>query len=325
MIGAGAWGTTIASMVAANTSTVLWSRRPELAEQINTTRVNGDYLPEVTLSNQFVATSSLREAVMGADVIAMAVPSHGFRDVARAIAQYLRPDAVILSLSKGLEGYSGLRMTEVAAQELPGRCVGVLTGPNLAFEVLAGQPTGSVIAFADIEDAEAIQPLFTSPNLRIYTNTDVIGCEVAGVVKNVIAIAAGMAEGMGFGENSKATLITRGLAEMTRLGLAIGGDPMTFSGLAGIGDLVATCSSKQSRNKAVGLELGRGRAIADVIASKRTVAEGIRSSASVLDLAHRYGVEMPITEQVVAVCHEGRSVEIALTHLMSRSNRSELG
>ena len=201
----------------------------------------------------------------------------------------------------------------------------MLTGPNLAKEILAGQPAASVVAIADDIIASALQRIFATMRLRVYTNPDVVGSEVAGVVKNVIAIASGMAEGMGFGDNTRATIITRGLAEMGRLGIALGGNPLTFSGLAGMGDLIATCSSRQSRNNTVGFELGRGRPISEIVGEMRMVAEGVKSSSSVLALAHRHEVEMPITEQVVAVCHDGRSARDALAALMQRDRKSEFG
>ena len=325
VIGAGSWGTTVAALAAVNTPTILWSRRQELADQINGEHVNGDYLAGFALPDELRATSSLEEAVTHADVLVMAVPSHGYRDVAAAAAPYVRPWIPIVTLAKGLERSSRKRMSEVTADEMPGHPVAVLTGPNLAKEILGGQPAASVVAIDDDVIAAELQRIFSRPSLRIYTNPDVVGCEVCGVVKNVIAIASGMAEGMGFGDNTRATLITRGLAEMTRLGLAMGGDAMTFSGLAGIGDLIATCSSRQSRNNTVGLQLGQGRTIEDVLASTNMVAEGVKSSPSVLDLAHRYGVEMPITEQVVGVCHHGRTAADALGALMQRSRKSERG
>ena len=214
-------------------------------------------------------------------------------------------------------------MSEVSEDEMPGHPVAVLTGPNLAKEILAGQPAASVVAIDDVTIANELQRIFSRPSLRVYTNRDVVGCEVAGVVKNVIAIASGMAEGMGFGENTRATLITRGLAEMTRLGMAMGGDVFTFAGLAGMGDLIATCSSRQSRNNMVGIQLGEGKPIAEILADMTMVAEGVKSCPSVLDLGRRYGIEMPITEQVVAVCHEGRSAGDALSMLMQRTITTE--
>ncbi len=324
VIGAGSWGTTVAALAAVNTPTILWSRRPELAAQINDAHVNGDYLPSFVLPEQLRATSSLEEAVSHADVLVMAVPSHGYRDVASKAAQYLRPWVPIVTLTKGLERSSRKRMSEVTSDEMPGHPVAVLTGPNLAKEILGGQPAASVVAIDDEVIAAELQRIFSRPSLRIYTNPDVVGCEVGGVVKNVIAIASGMAEGMGFGDNTRATLITRGLAEMTRLGLAMGGHAITFSGLAGIGDLIATCSSSQSRNNTVGKQLGQGKSIDEALASTNMVAEGVKSCPSVLDLARRHGVEMPITEQVVGVCHHGRTAADALGALMQRSRKSEL-
>jgi glycerol-3-phosphate dehydrogenase (NAD(P)+) len=323
VVGAGSWGTTMAAMAAVNVPTVLWARRPELAEQINTDHTNGDYLPDFPLPPELRATSSLEECVGRADVLVMAVPSHGYRDVAADAGKYLRPWVPVVSLTKGLERSSRKRMSEVTRDEMPGHPVAVLTGPNLAKEILSGQPAASVVAIDDKDIATELQRIFGRPSLLVYTNTDVVGCEVGGVVKNVIAIAAGMAEGMGFGDNTRATLITRGLAEMTRLGIAMGAQAATFAGLAGMGDLIATCSSKQSRNNMVGFELGKGRTIGEVLASMTMVAEGVKSSPSVLDLARRYDVEMPITEQVVAVCHQGRSAREALAALMQRGRKSE--
>ena len=324
VIGAGSWGTTVAALAAENTPTVLWARRAALAEEIDRDHRNSDYLPDHVLPERLRATADLAEAVRDADVLVMAVPSHGYREVAAEAARHLRPWVPVVSLTKGLERSSRKRMSEVTRDEMPGHPVAVLTGPNLAKEILSGQPAASVVAIDNGDIASELQRIFSRPALRIYTNIDVVGCEVGGVVKNVIAIAAGMAEGMGFGDNTRATLITRGLAEMTRLGLALGGQAATFAGLAGMGDLIATCSSKQSRNNMVGFHLGAGRSIDDVLAEMSMVAEGVKSSPSVLDLARRHGVEMPITEQVVAVCHQGRSAKDALGALMQRSRKSEL-
>jgi len=323
VIGAGSWGTTVAALAAVNTPTVLWARRESLARQIDDAHVNGDYLAQFVLPEQLHATSSMEEAVSTADVLVMAVPSHGYREIAAEASRHLRPWVPIVSLAKGIERSSRKRMSEVTSDEMPGHPVAVLTGPNLAKEILGGQPAASVVAIADAVIAAELQRIFSRPSLRIYTNPDVVGCEVGGVVKNVIAIASGMAEGMGFGDNTRATLITRGLAEMTRLGVAMGGSAATFAGLAGMGDLIATCSSKQSRNNLVGLQLGQGTPIAEILSTTNMVAEGVKSSPSVLDLARRHGVEMPITEQVVAVCHEGRGAADALSALMQRSRKSE--
>lgn len=324
VIGAGSWGTTIAALAAANTSTVLWARRSSLAEEMQETRRNPDYLSTFSLPDSLSITSDLGRSVAGADVVVMGVPSHGFREVASAVAQHIRPWVPVVSLSKGLERSSLKRMSEVISDEIPGHPVAVLTGPNLAKEIMEGQPAAAVVAIGDSVIATELQRIFTRPTLRVYTNPDVVGCEVSGVVKNVIAIASGMAAGMGFGDNTRATLITRGLAEMTRLGLAMGSDGFTFAGLAGMGDLIATCSSTQSRNNTVGRRLGEGESIADITASMTQVAEGVKSSPAVLDLARRYSVEMPITEQVVAVCHQGRSAAEAVALLMQRRRKSEV-
>jgi glycerol-3-phosphate dehydrogenase (NAD(P)+) len=231
----------------------------------------------------------------------------------------------VVSLAKGIERSSLKRMSEVVSDEMPGHPVAVLTGPNLAKEIMAGQPAAAVVAIDDKVIADELQRIFSRPTLRVYTNPDIVGCEVAGVVKNVIAIASGMAAGMGFGDNTKATLITRGLAEMTRLGMAMGGEGLTFAGLAGMGDLIATCSSTQSRNNTVGVRLGQGESIEAILSSMTMVAEGVKSSPSVLDLARRHNVEMPIAEQVVAVCHQGRRADEAVAALMQRRRRSEIG
>ncbi|MGA9279179.1 NAD(P)H-dependent glycerol-3-phosphate dehydrogenase [Ilumatobacter sp.] len=325
VVGAGSWGTTVAALTSANATTRLWARRPELADEVNEQRTNTRYLPDFTLPEQLSATSDLADIVRTSDVIVMAVPSHGYREVAREVAEHLRPWVPIVTLSKGLERDTQQRMSEVTIEEMPGHPVAVMTGPNLAKEIMAGQPAASVVAIDDPRIAGALQRLFSTPTLRVYTNPDVVGCEVAGVVKNVIAIASGMGLGMGFGDNTRATLITRGLAEMTRLGLALGGELGTFAGLAGMGDLIATCASTQSRNNTVGRRLGEGESIDAIVESMNMVAEGVKSCPSVIDLASAAGVEMPISEQVVAVCHDGRSAKQALVALMDRDAGSELG
>jgi glycerol-3-phosphate dehydrogenase (NAD(P)+) len=323
VVGAGSWGTTVASLAATNTPTTLWARREDVAAAINADHKNPDYLG-ASLSPELRATSSLEEAVSNADIVVMAVPSQGFRQVLAEAAGFIRPWVPIVSLSKGLEAGSMLRMSQVANEVMPGHPVAVLTGPNLASEISVGQPAASVVAIDDAVIATALQELFSSPTFRVYTNPDVVGCEIAGVVKNVIAIASGIAMGMGFGDNTRATLITRGLTEMTRLAEALGGNAESLSGLAGMGDLIATCSSTSSRNTTVGMRLGRGEALDDILSSTTMVAEGVKSSASVLQLAQQFGVEMPITEQVVAVCHHGIPASEALLNLMTRRQRPEI-
>ena len=323
VVGAGSWGTTVANAVAKNQPTTLWARRSELAEQISARHENADYLRGVSLVESLRCSAVLGEVVTGASIVMMAVPSNGFRDVAAEVARCVASDVPIVSLAKGLERDSLLRMTEIVHQLMPQNPVAVLTGPNLAHEILAGQPAATVVACSDEQIAKQIQKIVSLPPLRVYTNEDVVGCEIAGVVKNVIAIAAGIAEGMGFGDNSKATLITRGLVEMSRLGVALGANQNTFMGLAGLGDVVATCASAKSRNTAVGVRLGRGESIAAITGSMSMVAEGVRSSLSVLQLAQRCKVEMPITEQVAAVCEGKTNAKDALVQLMARATKSE--
>lgn len=323
VVGGGSWGTTIAALATENTDTVLWTRRGELAREVNDLHTNSTYLADFRLPDSLRATSDLEVAVSGADVIAMAVPARGMREVTSQVARYARAGIPIMSLAKGLERGSLLRMSEVIGQVAPDHPVAVLSGPNLAHEILAGQPTASVVASVDSEVARLLQELFTRPTFRLYTNLDVIGCEIGGVVKNVVAIAAGIVQGFGFGNNTRATLVTRGLAEMSRLGVALGANALTFAGLAGMGDVVATCSSSQSRNTSVGIRLGQGESITQIMSSMTMVAEGVNSASSVLELARRHDVEMPITQQVSAVCEGEVSAADALRALMGRSSKPE--
>jgi glycerol-3-phosphate dehydrogenase (NAD(P)+) len=280
-------------------------------------------LPDASLPESLRADSDLARALAGADVVAMAVPSLGFRSVIDEVSKHIGDRVPIVSLSKGLEQSTFKRMSEVIADVMPSNPVAVLSGPNLAKEILAGQPAASVIACTDVAIARELVAVFSRPTFRLYTNPDVIGCEIGGVVKNVVAIAAGISQGFGFGENSKATLVTRGLAEMSRLGVALGAQSATFSGLAGMGDVMATCASMHSRNTQVGVRLGRGENIDEIVASMNMIAEGVKSSASVIELAHRHSVEMPIAEQVAAVCAGKVSAAEALRALMSRQSKSE--
>jgi glycerol-3-phosphate dehydrogenase (NAD(P)+) len=324
VIGAGSWGTAVAALAAHNAPTVLWARRPDLADAIASTHVNRDYLPDYELPKNLGATASLEEALDGAEVVVMGVPSHGFRGILDEARPYLGAGVPILSLTKGVEQDTLKRMTEVIADVVPGNPRGVLTGPNLAKEVMAGWPAASVVAVDDEAAAPELQRLFSTEAFRVYTNRDVVGCEVGGALKNVIAIAAGIADGMGFGDNTRAALLTRGLAELTRLGVALGGEPLTFAGLAGMGDLVATCISRQSRNRYVGEELGKGRSIDEIVAEMKMVAEGVKSSKAVVELAARVEVEMPIADQVVDVLYHGKQASEIVPALMQREAKPEL-
>lgn len=326
VLGTGSWGTAFAKVLAdAGTDVVLWARRPELAAAVRDTHENPDYLPGVGLPANLTATSDAVEAVSGAEFVVLAVPSQSLRDNLAAVAGALEPDAVLVSLMKGVELGTTLRMSEVVVEvaDVPAERVAVVSGPNLAKEIAVGQPAATVVACSDPHACARLQLTSTTPYFRPYTNRDVVGCELGGAVKNVIALAVGMAEGMGFGDNTKASLITRGLAETSRLGAALGADPLTFMGLAGLGDLVATCTSPLSRNRTFGEKLGRGQTLAELVAQKQQTAEGVKSCRSILDLARKHDVDMPITENVVRVVHQGMAPRDMVRTLMSRSTKAE--
>jgi glycerol-3-phosphate dehydrogenase (NAD(P)+) len=327
VVGAGSWGTAVAAITASNVPTVLWARNADLAARIDSRHENPDYLPGIALPTTLRATASIERACEGAGVVVLAVPSHGLRAVLEAARPFIGEATPVVSLSKGVEQGTLLRMTEVVADVLPEHRrdrTGVLTGPNLAREVAEGQPTASVVAVADTGTADELQRLFMTATFRMYTNPDVVGCEIAGALKNVVALGAGIAHGLGYGDNTKAALITRGLAELARLGAALGGDPRTFSGLAGMGDLVATCTSEKSRNRTVGVGLAQGRSLDEIVTEMKMVAEGVKSTAAVLQLARRVGVEMPIAEQVGAVLYDGRTPAEIVPALMLREAKPEL-
>ncbi|MCW2542966.1 MAG: glycerol-3-phosphate dehydrogenase [Frankiales bacterium] len=326
VLGTGSWGTAFGKVLAdAGTDVVLWARRQELADAVNASHENPDYLPGIALPANLRATADAREAVEGADFVVLAVPSQSLRANLADVTGSLGAGSLLVSLMKGVELDTTKRMSEVICEvaDVPLDRVAVVTGPNLAKEIAGGQPAATVVACIDAAAAERLQDACQTPYFRPYTNTDVIGCELGGAVKNVIALAVGMADGMGFGDNTKASLITRGLAETARLGTALGADPMTFSGLAGLGDLVATCMSPLSRNRTFGEKLGRGQTLEEILSQKQQTAEGVKSCRSILALAQKHDVDMPITEHVVALCHEGmRPVEMVKS-LMRRDTRSE--
>lgn len=324
VIGSGSWGTTVAALAAHNAPTVLWSRRATLAEQIDKDHENGDYLAGYRLPTQLRATADLEEAVRHADLLVVGVPSQGFRGALESVKPYLRPWVPVISLSKGLELGTRLRMTQLIEEVLPGHPVGALTGPNLAKEILAGHAAASVVAMDDHNIAKAVQEIFQAELFRVYTNEDIIGCEMGGVLKNVIAIASGMADGLGAGDNTRSAVITRGLSEVTRMGVALGGEPLTFSGLAGMGDLVATCISTQSRNRHVGERLGKGETIDEIIQAMNMVAEGVKTSKVVMELAADLDLDMPIASEVYACCHEGRTAAEAYSGLLRRDTGREM-
>lgn len=326
VVGAGSWGTAFATVLARNHQpTVLWARRPELAREINARHANQSYLPDCPLPTTLRATADLEEAVGRAAVVVVAVPSHALRDKMKEMGPLISSDASVVSLTKGVEQETLLRMTEVIAEAgsiEPDRA-GTVSGPNLAKEVARELPGASVIACRDGARAERLQRLFHARTFRVYTNTDVCGVEIGGAAKNVVAIAAGIADGLGYGDNSKAALITRGLVEITRLAVTLGANPLTMAGLAGVGDLVATCMSRQSRNRHVGEELGKGRSLEEIIASMNMVAEGVKSARSISALADRHGVDMPIASRVRRIVDDGADPVAMVDELLTRDPEPE--
>jgi glycerol-3-phosphate dehydrogenase (NAD(P)+) len=323
LLGGGSWGTTVGALTTRNAETKIWARNEETVDEINRDHTNKKYLPNAKLPPSLLATYTIKEAVSDADVIVMGIPSQNFRTVLEQAKPHIRPWVPIVSLSKGLENKTRKRMTEIIESVMPGHPAGVLTGPNLAREIMDGQAAASVIAMVDTSIAKELQKVFRTGLFRVYTNSDVIGCELGGALKNVIAIAVGMGDGAGAGDNTRSAVITRGLAELSRLGKAMGGRSKTFSGLAGMGDLVATCISPLSRNRYVGIQLGKGRALQDIIAEMSMVAEGVKTSGVVMELAEQYGIEMPISREVYRVVSEGSNVKEAFKGLLRHPLGSE--
>ncbi len=317
VLGAGSWGTTVATIACRRNPTVLWARSDELAREVNEKHRNSRYLEGFELPERLQGTSDLEEAVADADVLVVGIPSHGFREVVEKAAAHIRPWVPVVSLTKGFERGSLLRMTEVIKDVLPGRPAAALTGPNIAKEIMGGFAAASVIATDDLSVAAALQGVLRRGLFRIYTNHDVVGCEVGGALKNVVAIAAGMAQGLGVGDNTRAMVITRGLAELSRLGIAMGGEPQTFAGLAGMGDLMVTCISPHSRNRFVGEQLGKGRPLDEILGDMTQVAEGVKTASLVMELAERFGgVELPICSRIEGVVTGRLSVLDAYEGLM---------
>ncbi|MER7420597.1 NAD(P)H-dependent glycerol-3-phosphate dehydrogenase [Micromonospora peucetia] len=326
VLGAGSWGTAFAKILAdAGRDVTVWARRQAVADTIRVERRNPEYLPDVLLPSRVTATGDAAAAITGAEVVVLAVPSQTLRGNLAGWAGYLHPDATLVSLMKGIELGTTRRMSEVIVETagVAADRVVVVSGPNLAPEIAAEQPAATVVACTDADRATLVQRAITTPYFRPYTNDDVIGCELGGAVKNVIALAYGIAVAMGFGDNTRATLVTRGLAETARLGVALGADPLTFAGLAGMGDLVASCSSPLARNRTFGEHLGRGATMEEARIATRQTAEGVKSALALRDLARAHSVEMPITEQVEMVCHEGMDPRLAVTTLMSRTTKPE--
>ncbi len=323
LLGGGSWGTTVASVAARHANVTMWARDAEAVKEINSEHRNSRYLPDITLPTQLLACDSIEETLDGCDLLVMGIPSHSFREVLEQAKPFINSNLPIMSLTKGLERHSDLRMTEVIGEVLPENPVGVLTGPNLAREIMAGKAAATVIAMQDQALAEKLQPIFHSGLFRVYTNDDVIGCELGGILKNIIAIAVGMGIGLGAGDNTRAALITRGLAEISRLGVAMGGRTETFAGLTGMGDLIATCVSPLSRNHQVGVQLGEGRSIDAIIDSMSMVAEGVKSAPTVMKLAQKHGIRMPIAEDVSQVVAGTKTATQAFKGLLKADVGSE--
>lgn len=323
VLGSGSWGTTVAGLAAQNTPTLVWSRNSDTAAEINKEHRNSRYLRDRELPADLRATDDLIEAAHEADVLVVGVPSHAVRGTLEQIADEVRAWVPVVSLAKGLEPGTRLRPTEVISECLPGHPIGLLAGPNIASEIADGLAAASVVAMQDESVASALQPLFASKVFRVYRNTDVLGCELGGVLKNIIAIAAGMAEGLGVGDNTRAMVLSRGLAEMIRLGVAMGAHPRTFSGLTGMGDLIATCMSPASRNRRVGEAIARGLSIEEAVAELGQVAEGVKTAPTVMELARQHGVEMPIAAEVEAVVAGRRTPTEAYRGLRRRAPGDE--
>lgn len=329
VLGSGSWGSALAKVLADKGHRVtLWGRRPELMEAIRTSHQNTQYLPGITFPDTLSATSDLSEALARAEMIVVAVPTHGLREVLRAARPHIERPVPIVSATKGIENDTLMLVSDVIASELPWsrECFAALSGPSFALEVAQRLPTVVVAAAHDLSLAREVQQAFFSDGtFRVYVSTDVVGVEVGGALKNVIAIAAGASDGMGFGHNARAALITRGLAEIARMAVKLGGEPLTVAGLAGMGDLVLTCTGQLSRNRHVGYELGKGRPLNEVLAEMHQVAEGVRTAKSAHELARREGVSMPIVAEVYKVLYEGKDPRAAVWDLMVRQANREFG
>lgn len=327
LFGAGSWGTALSvHLASAGRDVVLWARRPEVVDEIRRTSHNPTYLPELLIPSSVHITTDLETAANASDFWGMAVPSQGVRHRAESLRPYAGEQVTIVSLSKGIENDTLLTMTQVlddVFEEVPQRRIGALYGPSHAEEVAEGRPTTVVAAAPEKEDAERIQRRFMTERLRVYLNTDVLGVEIGGSAKNVLAIAAGICDGVGYGDNAKAALVTRGLAEIQRLARALGANPRTLSGLAGIGDLVVTCMSEHSRNRYLGEQIGRGKSLREAHSEMEMVAEGVRTTQSVYGLAQRHGIEMPITEAVYSILFDDKAPSEMVKRLMTRAAKSE--
>ena len=325
VLGAGSWGSALAlSLAKKGYNVTMWTLSQEQANKINSTKENIDYLPGVLFPNNIMLTTNIEEAVIDSKLIVLAVPSQAIRSVCAQIKPFVKDNQILVDVAKGLERGSGLRLSQVCEEELPNNPYVALSGPSHAEEVAKDIPTTLVVACENIEIAQEVQNIFMSPKLRVYTNPDVIGVELGGALKNIIAFGAGICDGLGYGDNTKAALMTRGIREISRLGIALGADSSTFSGLSGIGDLIVTCTSMHSRNRRAGILIGQGKSLDETLKEVKMVVEGITATEVAHDVAKKMGIDMPITSAIYSVLYEGKSANEVVVNLMMRSKKHEI-
>lgn len=325
IIGAGSWGTALAVLLAEKGHEIyLWHRNQKFVEDLKSNRENKKYLPNVLLPDNIIFTNDLKESVIKSDIIVLAVASHGVRETCQKISTYVKSSQVLVNVAKGIENETLLRMSQVIHQEIPNNEVVVLSGPSHAEEVAKGIPTTVVVAGENRKSTEYIQDIFITPTFRVYTNPDIIGVEIGGALKNVIALGAGISDGLGYGDNSKAALMTRGIVEIGRLGQAMGANINTFAGLSGIGDLIVTCTSMHSRNRRAGIQLGKGKRLEEVLSDIGMVVEGVRTTYAAYNLGKKYHVGMPITSELYSVLNHNKSVKESVENLMLRNKTNEM-
>ncbi|MDO6354391.1 NAD(P)H-dependent glycerol-3-phosphate dehydrogenase [Caloramator sp. CAR-1] len=325
VLGGGSWGTAIAVLLSKKSNDVyIWDRNASILEEIKYKRQNSKYLPDVIIPKNVDVRFNLEETIKSSDIIVVAVPSHAVRELCLKIKEFVNENQIFVSLTKGIEDKTFKRMSEILGEFFPNNKIAVLSGPSHAEEVSKDIPTAIVAASKDEDTALKVQDIFMTPNFRVYTNTDVVGVEIGGAVKNIIALAAGISDGLGFGDNTKAALMTRGIAEIARLGTALGANPMTFAGLSGIGDLIVTCTSMHSRNRRAGILIGKGKKVEEALSEIKMVVEGVNTTKSTYELSKKIGIEMPITEKLYNVLFNGKDAKEAVTELMQRDKKDEI-
>ncbi|MBC5995973.1 NAD(P)H-dependent glycerol-3-phosphate dehydrogenase [Romboutsia ilealis] len=325
VLGAGSWGSALAlSLAKKGYNVMMWTLSQEQADKINTTKENIDYLPGVLFPNNIELTTNIEEAVRDSRLIILAVPSQAIRSVCKQIKEFVKPNQILVDVAKGLEKGTGFRLSQVCGEELPENPYVVLSGPSHAEEVAKDIPTTLVVGSEDLEIAQEVQDIFMSPKLRVYTNPDVIGVELGGALKNIIAFGAGICDGLGYGDNTKAALMTRGIREIARLGTALGADANTFSGLSGIGDLIVTCTSMHSRNRRAGILIGQGKSLDETLKEVKMVVEGITATEVAYEVSKKMNIDMPITSAIYSVLHDGKNANEVVVNLMMRSKKHEI-